>query len=432
MKRLILALMSVPLALMLGACSAGPTATPAAAATHAATDTPTSVPTATPTAPRPLPPLAAPCPPGDGAVYDVGEWIVEDGAFELRMGADAYWGYEAEQRVSSLTDGIVMTFNPGDTLRIGTLRSSSSRSTMPHGITVVGLGVDIQLAVGESREGVVIAVCEVGIYAIDDFRDRGAHGIADIVVKEPPPLFAGPVIYEADSLVLEDGIFELRMGSEGYWGYAPGDRASTRGGEEIVITAKVGDTLSFGLLRQSGSRSTKPHSLTIEGLGIDIPLADANVSPFEIELEREGTFLVDDSSDPGEHGVFKIVVGPGGPPSTVYALDSWVVEDGVFELRMGLEGYWGYAPGDRVSTRGGDEIVMTARVGDTITINLVRQSGSRSTKPHRFTIEGLGIDAPLADANVAVLELKLDAAGTFLIDDSSDPGEHGSARIVVE
>ena len=123
---------------------------------------------------------------------------------------------------------------------------------------------------------------------------------------------------------------------------------------------------------------------------------------------------------------------PAGLPPTVYELDSWVVEDGRYQLRMGLEGYWDYAAGDRLDTGGGSEILMTARVGDTMTFRLVRQSDSRSTKPHFFTIEGLGIDEPLADGNLEGFEIKLDTAGTFFIDDSSDPGEHGVAKIVVE
>ena len=309
-SRLLAVALPFGVGLLAAACAADPAPTPEPTATP--TPTPTAMPTSasspSPTAPRPLPPLAERCPPGDGTVYEVAEFVVEDGVFELRMGPDAYWGYEPEQHVSSLADGIVIELSPGDTLRIGTLRSSSSRSTMPHGITMVGLGVDIDLAPGESREGVEIAVCEVGTYAIDDFRDRGGHGLADIVVKEPPPAVRGPIVFELDGWVVEDGLFQLRMGLEAYWGYAVGDRPDTRGGSEIVMTARVGDTITFRLVRQSGGRSTKPHFFTIEGLGIDEPLADANLAGYEIELDKAGTFFIDDSSDPGVHGVAKIVV----------------------------------------------------------------------------------------------------------------------------
>ena len=241
MKRAVVAFAPVLLALILSACSPEPTATPPPAPTVTLA---ASIPT-----PRPLPQLAEPCAPGEGKVYEVDELVVEDGAFELRMGTEAYWGYEPNQRVSSLADGIAIELNPGDTLRIGTLRSSSSRSTMPHGITMVGLGVDIELAPGDSRAGVEIAVCEVGTYAIDDFRDRGGHGLADIVVKEPPPVVRGPIVFELDSWVVEDGLYQLRMGLEGYWAYAAGDRPDTRGGSEIVMTTQVGDTIRFRLVR---------------------------------------------------------------------------------------------------------------------------------------------------------------------------------------
>ena len=90
----------------------------------------------------------------------------------------------------------------------------------------------------------------------------------------------------------------------------------------------------------------------------------------------------------------------------------------------------------RPSPRAGD-ILITAKVGDTIKIGVIRQSGGRSTKAHHFTIEGLGIDINLDEsygtggARVSFFEIKLDVAGTFTIDDSTDPGEHGKATIVV-
>ena len=202
------------------------------------------------------------------------------------------------------------------------------------------------------------------------------------------------------------------------------------------MTGNVGDTLQFERLRQSGSRSTKPHNFTIEGMGIDIPLGDAAVEPFEIVLTIEGSFVIDDSTDPGEHGKAVLIVGPALSTGTVYDVDAFVVEDGNFEMRM-LEGYWGYQTEGRPSTRAG-ELLIKAKVGDTIKFGVIRQSGSRSTKAHHFTIEGLGIDINLDEsygtggARVEPFEIKLDQAGTFVIDDSTDPGEHGKATLVVE
>ena len=425
------------IAVLAAACGADATATPTEGppATATAAPEPTDVPEPTPTPTIPPPAIAEPCTPAEGGtVYEISEFVVEDGSFELGMGAEAYWGYEAGQRVSSTEGGIIIKVSPNDIIRIGTVRSGSS--TNPHAFTVAALGVDIPLAPGESRDGVEIAVCEIGSYAIDDNVDRGRHGLAEIISKERKEPTGGPVIYMLDNWVVEDGNFELRMGSEPYFGYDAEARISSNRGEGITMTANVGDTLQFARLRQSGSRSTKPHNFTIEGLGIDIPLADAAVEPFEIVLTIEGTFVIDDSTDPGEHGKAVLIVGPALATGTVYEVDAFVVEDGNFEMRM-LEGYWGYQMEGRPTTRSA-EILITAKVGDTIKFGVIRQSGSRSTKAHHFTIEGLGIDINLDETygtgggRVEPFEIKLDQAGTFVIDDATDPGEHGKATIVVE
>ena len=80
--------------MLAAACAADPAPTlePTATPTPTPTAMPTSAPSPSPTAPRPLPPLAERCPPGDGTVYEGAECVVEDGVFELRMGPDAYWG----------------------------------------------------------------------------------------------------------------------------------------------------------------------------------------------------------------------------------------------------------------------------------------------------------------------------------------------------
>ena len=438
MKRLVLPLLLTLVAALVAACGAEATATPTGAPAPTATTAPepTATPEPTPTPTLAPPAIAAACTPEDGGtVYEVSEFVLEDGSFELRMGAEAYWGYEAEARVSSTEGGIIIKVSPNDVIRIGTVRSSSSRSTQPHSLTIAALGIDIALAPGESKDGVEIAICELGSYAIDDNTDRGRHGLAEIISKERKEAAGGPVVYELDNWVVEDGNFELRMGTEPYWGYEAEARPASKIGDGITMTANVGDTLRFARLRQSGSRSTKLHHFTIEGLGIDIPLGDVSVEPFEIVLTIEGTFVIDDSTDPGEHGKAVLIVGPALATGTVYEVDAFVVEDGNFEMRM-LEGYWGYQMEGRPSTRAAD-LLITAKVGDTIKFGVIRQSGSRSTKAHHFTIEALGIDMNLDEtfgtggARVEFVEIKLDTAGTFVIDDSTDPGEHGKATIVV-
>ena len=108
---------------------------------------------------------------------------------------------------------------------------------------------------------------------------------------------------------MEDGLIELRMGSETYWGYGPDTRPKSNSADGLLITVRVGDTIHFDTLRQSGSRSTKPHHLTIEGLGIEHDLSVDRVEPFEIgPFTEPGEYIIDDSTDPGEHGGFKIVV----------------------------------------------------------------------------------------------------------------------------
>ncbi|MEE8146519.1 MAG: hypothetical protein V3T24_02850 [Longimicrobiales bacterium] len=115
--------------------------------------------------------------------------------------------------------------------------------------------------------------------------------------------------YVVSAIVMEDNLFELRMGSDAYWGYDPDSRPKSNAGDGLVLAVRVGDTIHVETLRQSGSRSTKPHHLTIEGLGIEHDLSVDRVEPFEIgPFTEPGEYIIDDSSDPGEHGGFKIVV----------------------------------------------------------------------------------------------------------------------------
>ena len=447
--------MVIPVVVMLivGACSADPTpiSPPTPAATAADTPgpaAPTRAPTPTPTALAPPLAVAEGCEPADGGtVFEVAELVVEDRQFELRMGSEGYWRYDAEARISSRAgSGILMTIETGDTIRIGTLSASSS-SSGPHGLTVAGLGIDIELAPGASQENVDIVACEPGRYVIDDYRDAGTHGLAEIVVEEPAPSFRAPIVFEIDEIVMEDGKIELRIGSDPYWGYAAKDRLSSAEGDGLLITVRVGDTLSIGAVRMSEDRSTIGHHMTIEGLGIDIPtegvlsLREApGADRILIVFDKEGSFFIDDSVDPGTHGKFEIVVEPGGGPAPkVYEIDEIVMEDNKIELRIGNEPYWGYAAKDRLSSTEGDGLLIEVNVGDTLSIGAVRMSEDRSTIGHHMTIEGLGIDIPTE----GVLSLReapdadrilivFDKAGTFFVDDSVDPGTHGKFVIIVE
>ncbi len=449
-RRLILIVLPVVLTLIVGACSADPTPTSAPAPTATPpgpTATPTRVPTPTPTPFAPLVAVSEVCEPSaDGTVFEVAEFVVEDSQFELRMGSEGFWRYDAEARVSSRAGaGILMTVETGDTIRIGTLRASSSRSTVPHGLTVAGLGIDIELAPGDSQDNVDIVACDAGRYVIDDYRDAGTHGLAEIVVEKPKPTVRAPIVFEINEIVMEDNNIELRMGSEPYWGYAPNDRLSSRQ-VDLLITARVGDTLSIGAVRTSEDRSTKDHTMTIEAFGVSILTTgrlstreDPDQDPVVILLDKEGTFLVDDSSDPGEHGKFVIVVEPSGIPlPVVYVINEIVMEDNKIELRMGSESYWGYAAADRLSSSEGDGLFIELNVGDTLQIGGVRTSEDRSTKDHFMTIEAFGVDIPTTgrlstreDPDQDPVVILFDQPGTFFVDDSSDPGEHGKFEILV-
>ena len=156
-------------------------------------------------------------------------------------------------------------------------------------------------------------------------------------------------------------------------------------------------------------------------------------------MDTPGTFFVDDSSDPGEHGTFEILVEAAGPVATTYVILEIVMEDNKIELRMGSEPYWGYAANDRLSSSEGDGLLITAKVGDTLQIGAVRTSDERRTKDHYMTIAAFDVNilttgrlSTREDPDQDPIVILLDKAGTFSVDDSSDPGEHGTFEIIVE
>ena len=129
--------------------------------------------------------------------------------------------------------------------------------------------------------------------------------IETAIVPEPV-VVGGGTVYQVDRISIEDRKIEFRLAAGAYRGYDADARLFSDQGDGILITVKVGDTLKMETLAVSGSRSTKPHNPTIEGLGIDFTAEGRN--PYEIKFETAGTFAVDDSTDPGEHGKFVIGV----------------------------------------------------------------------------------------------------------------------------
>ena len=128
------------------------------------------------------------------------------------------------------------------------------------------------------------------------------------IVPEPIVEGAG-TIYRLDRFQVEDGLFQLRTGAEGYWGYGPDERINANEGDGIVMTIKLGDTLKFSRLGTSSSRTLTDHHLTIAGLGIDLEIpVGFRLEPWELKPDKAGEFVIDDSTDPGAHGKWLLIV----------------------------------------------------------------------------------------------------------------------------
>ena len=130
----------------------------------------------------------------------------------------------------------------------------------------------------------------------------------------------------------------------------------------------------------------------------------------------------------------------------------FVLEDDKIEVRIGDNPLFGYPAGTRPNTAIVD-IVMEVELGDTLVFNRLRQSGSRSTMAHRFTIEGMGIDILLDDGRHGSdppggtvgdsddpdnnFEITFTKPGEFPVTDSTPGphgpagGDHGNAKFVV-
>ena len=116
------------------------------------------------------------------------------------------------------------------------------------------------------------------------------------------------------------------------------------------------------------------------------------------------------------------------PEGITYEVDRFTIEDGKFVLRM-LDSYWGYEAGADIPSDESGGIVMTMNLGDTLSIGIFSVSNSRSTIPHNFTIEGLGIDfQPEGRDPYSIRFLE---TGTFVVNDSTDPNGHGNTQIVI-
>ena len=100
--------------------------------------------------------------------YVVERFALEDGPFELSVGAEAKWGYAARKGIRSDKQDIVMTVKVGDTIRFERLSSNSSRSTVEHAFTIVDLGIDERLQPGDVIEPYELLLDQVGTFTITD------------------------------------------------------------------------------------------------------------------------------------------------------------------------------------------------------------------------------------------------------------------------
>ena len=254
--------------------------------------------------------------------------------------------------------------------------------------------------------------------------------------------------YVLRDFVVEDGSFELRMGDTANWGYGAGERPFTvHGLVEIVIgPIKVGETVIFSSCRQSGDRSTKAHHMTVEGIGVDHNLDDAYgtggaavgdsgdpASNCEFTFDAPGEYIIDDSTDPGEHGVAKFVVEGGGEAvaagPVTYTMEEFSVDDRIFEFRpAAAASAWGYQDGDQILTDV-NEVVITVNLGDRIVLeDGFHSSGSRSSGPHFFTITELGIDVELPQGQRDIMPgftIEATVLGEFIMHCSLHPDAHG-------
>ncbi|MCI0778932.1 MAG: hypothetical protein J4N32_02850, partial [Chloroflexi bacterium] len=263
--------------------------------------------------------------------YTFGDFVLEDGKFELRMGATAYFGYDAEQRIPTIPGLIEIVFGPiqvGDTLSFARCRQSGSRSTVTHNLTIDVLGIDYVLddgrfgadppggAVGDSDD--TSNNCEFtfdapGEFLFYDSTDPDGHGVAKVIV-EGEAMAAEPVVYTLDEIRVRETVFELRMGDEALWGYDAGLRVRTDEVGDITITINVGDSLVFPDGLTSSSSNSQSHYITIDELGIDIeiPVDDGGgIQPgYTITPTEAGTFRLYCSAhpEPEAHGNFFIVV----------------------------------------------------------------------------------------------------------------------------
>ncbi|MCI0778919.1 MAG: hypothetical protein J4N32_02785, partial [Chloroflexi bacterium] len=404
------------------------------------TATATPVPTAVP--PEPTPTVQE-------GVIEIEAIRYEDDLIELRIGPEPRFGYEANARIKSNEGGgWIIQLDVGDTLIVGEIEQSSSRSTLPHAFTAADLGVRFPLDAvegGGTVSGWKFTFYDEGVYPIGDAHE---HGKAFILVGDVEIGGYLPVTYLLDEIRVRDTVFELRMGDTIAWGYgddprsAESDRIRTDEVGDIIITINLGDSLVFpdGLTGSNSSNET--HFITIDELGINAEIAPGADTNLDLVMQptETGTFRLYCSAhpDPSVHGNFFIVVNEppaGAPEPVVYTLDQIRLRDAAIELRIGEADALGFPAGERVTSADGNVVTITVNAGDSLVFPSGFTGSSSNTSTHFLTIDELGIDIAVEIGNRETalgFVIELTEPGSYRVYCSAHPDDHGSFTIVAE
>ena len=119
---------------------------------------------------------------GAGTVWNMGRIRIMDDWFQLRVGSEAKWGYEADSRLDSRDgDGLVITIALGDTIAMERLED---RGTTDHNFTIVGLGIDVAMVPDQRIEPYEFTPDKAGEFEIDCSLHPGAHSNIRLIVTE--------------------------------------------------------------------------------------------------------------------------------------------------------------------------------------------------------------------------------------------------------
>ena len=157
----------------------------------------------------------------------------------------------------------------------------------------------------DTETGALLASTPWAVCGLDRANDWCEAAEETALVPEPVVEGAGTV-YNIARIRIQDGLFQLRMGADAYWGYEAEARMNSTAGDGWVMTIKLGDTI---MLERLEDRGTVNHNFTIAELGIDIAMTpDQRIEPFKLKPDKVGEFVIDDSSDPGAHGKVLLIV----------------------------------------------------------------------------------------------------------------------------